>query len=327
MNYILMKSRKALKYTLLFKAIVVALLCVATFNVSAQQRTIITGNVTDGANEPLAGVSVVVKGGDDGVTTNVDGNFSISLSENVTTLVFRYIGFKTQEVEIGSRSIIDVVLYEDVSELDEVVVVGYGVQKKKLITGATIQVGGDNIQKLNTQNVLGALQSQAPGVNIVQHSGMPGKGFKVTIRGLGTIGNSTPLYVIDGIADADINTLNPSDIESIDVLKDAASAAIYGARAANGVILVTTKQGKAGKLQLSYDGYIGWQNVYKMPDLLNAKEYMTIINEARFISGQALYDFSQELPDYIYQSIMDGSWNGTNWMEEARNKNAVTQNH
>jgi len=132
------------------------------------------------------------------------------------------------------------------------------VYRKKLVTGATVQVKGDDIQKLSTTSPLSALQSQTPGVNITQGSGQPGEDFKVTVRGLGTIGDSAPLYVIDGIAGGDINVLNPSDIESIDVLKDAASAAIYGARAANGVILVTTRQGKSGKPQLSYDGYVGW---------------------------------------------------------------------
>jgi len=170
------------------------------------------------------------------------------------------------------------------------------------------------------------LQGQTPGVTIIQSSGMPGSEFKVNIRGVGTIEKSDPLYVIDGIPGGDINTLNPSDIESIDVLKDAASAAIYGARAANGVILVTTRQGKTGKVQLSYDGYYGFQNVAKKPKLLNANQYMEIINEARSNSGVALYDFAKEIP-VQYPLIKNGSWNGTNWLDEAENKNAPLQNH
>ena len=141
--------------------------------------------------------------------------------------------------------------------LDELVVVGYGVQKKRLVTGANVSVGGETLQSQHSVNALEAMQAYAPGVNITQASGMPGEGFQVNIRGLGTIGNSAPLYVIDGVAGGDINTLNPSDIESIDVLKDAASAAIYGARAANGVILVTTKSGRKGRIEVSYDGYYG----------------------------------------------------------------------
>lgn len=201
------------------------------------------------------------------------------------------------------------------------------VYRKKLVTGATVQVKGDDIQKLSTTSPLSALQSQTPGVNITQGSGQPGEDFKVTVRGLGTIGDSAPLYVIDGIAGGDINVLNPSDIESIDVLKDAASAAIYGARAANGVILVTTRQGKSGKPQLSYDGYVGWQNIYRMPSTLNAQEYIAVMDEIAYNMGYDKIDWSSQIPDYLYQRILDGSWTGTNWMEEIRNKNALTQNH
>lgn len=214
---------------------------------------------------------------------------------------------------------------ENTSDLDEVVVIGYGVEKKKLTTGATVQVSGENLQKMSTVNPLGALQSQTPGVNITQSSGMPGQGFKVTIRGLGTIGSSSPLYVIDGVAGGDINSLNPSDIESIDVLKDAASSAIYGARAANGVILVTTKQGKSGKIQVSYDGYYGIQNPYKVPPSLTASEYMLIQDEINYNEGLAAYDWATMIPD-LYNKVQKG-WEGTNWLKEIENSNAPTQNH
>jgi TonB-dependent SusC/RagA subfamily outer membrane receptor len=141
---------------------------------------------------------------------------------------------------------------------------------------------------------------------------MPGEGFKVTVRGLGTVGSSSPLYVIDGVAGGDINALNPSDIESVDVLKDAASAAIYGARAANGVILVTTKQGKSGKMQVTYDGYYGIQNPYKVPPLLNAKEYMTILDEINFNEGLDPYDWATMIPDFI--QIQNDGRHKTGWM-------------
>ena len=218
-----------------------------------------------------------------------------------------------------------IALEEDSEMLDEVVVVGYGVQKKKLVTGATVQVKGDNIAKLNTVNALGALQSQTPGVNITQSSGMPGEGFKVTIRGLGTTGSASPLYIIDGMPGGDINNLNPTDIESIDVLKDAASAAIYGSRAANGVILVTTKQGHTGKAEISYDGYYGVQNVYRMPDVLNAQEFAMIMSEARMMDGLPDYDYASLVPDW--EAIKNGTWKGTNWLDESRNENAPIQNH
>src|SRR5690606_27301105 len=209
----------------------------------AQQT--ITGTVVDQNGEPLQGANVVESGTTNGISTDANGRFSLTVRNANVTLTVSYIGYKSQDISVGTQSSINVILIEDTNMLEELVVVGYGTQKKKLITGATVQVKGEDLQKLSTSSVLGALQSQSPGVQITQSSGMPGEGFKVTIRGLGTIGNSSPLYVIDGVAGGDINTLNPSDIESIDVLKDAASAAIYGSRAANGVVLVTTKQGKA----------------------------------------------------------------------------------
>ncbi len=296
------------------------------FQLLAQQQTV-NGTVVDAIdNSEMIGVTIVEKGTSNGTITDLDGRFSLRLTSTNSVLVFSSIGYKTLEVAVGNQTTFNISMSEDTELLDELVVVGYGVQKKKLVTGATVQVGGDDITKLSTTSALGALQSQAPGVNITQSSGMPGEGFKVNIRGIGTVGNSAPLYVIDGVAGGDINTLNPSDIESIDVLKDAASAAIYGARAANGVILVTTKRAKAGNTQFTYDGWYGVQNVYRMPSLLNAKEYMAIINESRFNEGTPLIDFSKEIPNQ-YPLIMNGTWEGTNWLEEARNKNAMTQNH
>lgn len=307
----------------------IILACIALFwslQLMAQQRTV-TGTVVDGKdNMEMIGVTILERGTTNGTVTDVDGKFTIRITSQNPVLVFSSIGYQTQEITVGNQSSLNVVMREDTELLEEVVVVGYGVQKKKLVTGATVQVDGDDLTKLSTTSALSALQSQAPGVNITQSSGMPGEGFKVNIRGIGTIGNSAPLYVIDGVAGGDINTLNPSDIESIDVLKDAASAAIYGARAANGVILVTTKRAKSGNTQLTYDGWYGVQNVYRMPSLLNAKEYMAIVNESRYNEGTPLYDFSKLIPNQ-YSQIMNGTWDGTNWLEEIRNKNAVTQNH
>lgn len=307
---------------------VAVFLMVNCFSIMAQSGVRIRGLVSSAIDgEPLIGVNVIQKGTTNGVISNLDGEYELTVPAG-SEVEFSYMGFLSQTVQVApGKTDYNIVLREDAQSLDEVVVVGYGVQKKKLITGATVQVSGDDIQKLSTTSALSALQSQTPGVNITQSSGQPGENFKVTIRGLGTIGNSSPLYVIDGVAGGDINMLNPSDIESVDVLKDAASAAIYGARAANGVILVTTKQGKAGKTHISYDGFVGIQNVYKMPSLLNAKEYMSIIDEMRFNEGNAGYDWANLLPGYLYQGIQDGSWNGTNWLEEIRNENALTQNH
>lgn len=321
-------SLRKLSSRLMQMVIVTAFLLVNCLPAMAQSNTKVKGVITSGADGlPLIGVNVVEKGTTNGTVTDFDGNFELTVSSNAA-LDISYIGFLSQEVKIvAGKATYNVVLKEDSQALDEVVVVGYGVQKKKLVTGATVQVSGDNLQKLSTTNALGALQSQSPGVNITQSSGQPGEGFKVVIRGLGTVGSSGPLYVIDGVAGGDINALNPSDIESIDVLKDAASAAIYGARAANGVILVTTKQGKAGKLQLSYDGYYGAQYLAKLPPLLNAREYMSMMDETRYNEASPGYDWAGLLPTDLYNSIMDGSWQGTNWIKETYNEAAPTQNH
>ena len=255
-----------------------ALFLLCLFPLGAMAQSILKGTVNDEAGEPVIGATVKVQGSQKGAITDFNGNFSVEAEPNAT-LTISYVGYETQNVKVAGRNDIVITLKEDNTTLNDVVVIGYGTMKKKLVTGATVQVKGDEIAKLNTTNALEAMQSSTPGVQITQSSSQPGKGYKVYIRGIGTTGNSTPLYVIDGVAGGNLDGINPNDIESIDVLKDAASAAIYGARAANGVILVTTKQGKAGKIELSYNGAIGWSNVYKRPQLLNAQQYMTIFDE------------------------------------------------
>ena len=288
----------------------------------------ITGTVVD-AQGPVIGASVVEKGTTNGTVTDFDGNFSLNVKEGAT-IVISFIGFETQEVKIGSQDSYNITMRDDNAVLEEVVVVGYGVQKKKLVTGATVQVKGEDIAKLNTTNALTAMQASTPGVNITQASSQPGSGFKVNIRGVGTIGESSPLLIIDGInagtADNGLNGLNPNDIESIDVLKDAASAAIYGARAANGVILVTTKQGKAGKIQIQYDGFVGWSNAYKVPAMVDAKQYMQIINETNFNTYGTPTNWSSLVPQAILDKVNQG-WNGTDWFKEYENKNALQFSH
>lgn len=292
---------------------------------SVQQSKKVTGNVSD-AEGPIIGASVVEKGNaGNGTVTDLDGNFVLNVKPGAT-IVITYIGYQKQEIVVGNQSNFNVTMKIDDKTLEEVVVVGYGVQKKKLVTGSTIEVKGDDIQKMNTTQVLGALQSQTPGVNIQAASGQPGDGFKISIRGAGTNGNTAPLYIIDGVA-GDINNLNPADIERIDVLKDAASCAIYGSAAANGVILVTTKLGKQGKIQVSYDANVGWANVYRMPKMLNAKQYMEVMDQVRFNSGESGYDWKSIMGEDLYNSYMDGSNEGTNWVEAIRNKNAVTTSH
>ena len=305
---------------------------------SMSAQSIVKGTVNDEAGEPVIGATVKVQGSNDGTITDFNGEFSVNAASNAT-LVISYVGYVTQEIKVAGKSNINVTLVEDNTTLNDVVVIGYGTMKKKLVTGATVQVKGDEIAKLNTTNALEAMQSSTPGVQITQSSTQPGKGYKVYIRGIGTTGDSQPLYVIDGVAGGNLDGINPNDIESIDILKDAASAAIYGARAANGVILVTTRQGKAGKIEISYNGAFGWSNAYKRPQLLNAQQYMTIIDEYTFNTSGQKMDWTGFVPNAtampdiqekglidILDKVKDG-WEGTDWWKAFENKNALQQNH
>ena len=281
----------------------------------------VTGTVISGSdNEPLIGASVMVQGTKVGSVTDLDGNFTID-AKNGQTLEVSYLGFITQKVKVNGQKL-NITLQEDKHSLDEVVVVGYGVQKKKLVTGATVQLKGDDIAKLNTTNPLSAMQGQTPGVNIVSTSGQPGAAMSVTIRGLGTVGNSQPLYLIDGVG-GDITTLNPADIESIDVLKDAASAAIYGAQAANGVVLVTTKSGREGSCKITYDGYVGWQTLGRKFEMLNSSQYMQIMDEALLNSYMSPIDWTS------LSAIRDANGNvyNTDWIDQAVDNGALTTSH
>ena len=302
-----------------------ALFLLCLFPLGAMAQSIVKGTVNDEAGEPIIGATVKVQGSQKGAITDFDGKFSVEAAFNAT-LEFSYVGYVSQKVQLAGRNNITVVMKEDNTTLNDVVVIGYGTMKKKLVTGATVQVKGEDIAKLNTTNALEAMQSSTPGVQITSSSTQPGKGFKVYIRGMGTIGDSTPLYVIDGVAGGNLDGINPNDIESIDVLKDAASAAIYGSRAANGVILVTTKQGKAGKVELSYNGAIGWSNAYKRPQMLNAQQFMTIMDEYSFNTSGQKVDFSAYIPQRIIDKV-NGGWEGTDWWGAFENDNAVQQNH
>ncbi len=299
-------------------AAAVLLLCAAPA-ISAADITV-SGNVS-GDGEPLIGASVFQADKTaNAVVTDIDGNYSLKVPEGAS-LTFSYVGYKSRTVKLDGRFRIDVELMPDATVLDEVVAIGYGVQQKRLITGATLQVKGDDIASKNTISAMGALQSQAPGVNIVKNTGKAGDGFKVNIRGLGTIYNSSPLVVIDGMSGGDLNLLSPSDIESIDVLKDAASAAIYGARAANGVILVTTKKGAKDRVRTAYNMYVGWQSIPKTVTPLNAQQYIEILRE----TGLTDEDLARNI--YTWDDIQSGEFTGTNWLNEIKKNNAFKQGH
>ena len=313
------QSRMLCKVALV--ALMLALQAMLGIGAGVLNAQTVKGTVISGSdNEPLIGASVMVQGARNGAVTDLDGNFTIT-AKNGQTLEVSYLGFITQKVKV-TGSVINVTLLEDKQSLDEVVVVGYGVQKKKLVTGATVQLKGDDIAKLNTTNPLSAMQGQTPGVNIVSTSGQPGASMSVTIRGLGTVGNSQPLYLIDGVG-GDITTLNPADIESIDVLKDAASAAIYGAQAANGVVLVTTKSGKEGVSKITYDGYVGWQTLGRKFEMLNANQYMQIMDEALLNSYMSPIDWTS------LSAIRDANGNvyNTDWIDQAVDNGALTTSH
>ncbi|MBE7177401.1 MAG: TonB-dependent receptor [Mucilaginibacter polytrichastri] len=274
------------------------------------QNISIKGKVSDGSNgETLPGVSVTVKGTTNGTQTDANGQFALSVPGN-GTLVFSYIGFQNQELPVNNQTTFDVKLKSAATELEQVVVVGYGTQRKVDVTGAVAQVKGEEISKQSSPNAVSALQGKVAGVQIT-NSGSPGASPEIRVRGTGTVyGNANPLYVVDGVWFDDISFLNPADIENISILKDASSEAIYGVRAANGVVLVTTKKGK-GKASVNYSGYFGFQQTTNLVKMANATEYATLINE---LSGAQTFPNPSSL----------GA--GTNWYDQVL-RSAPTMNH
>ena len=242
----------------------------------------IKGVINDEQGETIIGASVIIKGEDTGTTSDMDGRFTLEAPEGAI-LVISYIGYHTQEVKVRKRSLLRVVLKEDNQLLDEVVVVGYGTVKKSDLTGAVSGVSNRQYKNQPVQRVENILQGRTPGVEVTATSGMPGASMKVRVRGTTSINKSSdPLYVIDGIiSSSGLDGINPSDIQSMEILKDASSTAIYGSRGSNGVILITTKQGSEGKAQVTFDGSVGLSTVRKQYDLLNAYEYATALNDIR----------------------------------------------
>ncbi|POY37465.1 SusC/RagA family TonB-linked outer membrane protein [Solitalea longa] len=285
----------------------------------AQTARTIKGQVIDEKDlQPIPGAIVKIKGTTTGTATDNEGNFSIE-AKNGDVLLISFLGYNERSVTIGASNSYNIKLSNESKSLEEVVVIGYGVQKKKLVTGANMQVKGDDLHKQSTTNALQALQGQAAGVQITSVSGQPGDPLSVIIRGKGTVGSVSPLYVVDGVQTGDISYLNPADIESVDILKDAASAAIYGSQSANGVVLVTTKSGKVGqKAQITFDAYFGQQSLAKKAQLLNASEYATLMNEAAFNSGKAPYFSNGDI------SQMGA---GTDWLGEMFVDQAPTSNY
>ena len=289
-----------------------------------QQTKQITGTVVDGAGIPIIGANVVVKGTTNGTITDLDGKFILE-AEQGATLEISYIGYITQEIKItGSQ--LSVTLKEDTQNLEEVVVVGYGTQKKVNLTGAVSNVKSEMMENRTTSDPVNMLTGNVSGVTIVQNSGQPGAdGAALRVRGVGTLGNSEAMVIIDGV-ESSMNNVDPNDIENISVLKDAAAASIYGVRAANGVILVTTKKGKTGKPVVSYNSYVGWQQKTRMPNYLDSYNYAVLLNEAYQNDNlKPLYSES-ELEKFKNHSDPD-HYADSDWLGTLLSENGLFHNH
>ncbi len=244
-------------------------------------QELISGFVTDVQGEPLIGVNIVVRDfQNQGTISDIDGSFSLELPEGATTLIFSYIGYQTQEISIAGQNNWNITMASDIQTLDEIVVVGYGVQRKSDLTGAIATIGSEELQRIPTSSFEQALQGKIAGVQVTPASGEPGKGAEIRIRGVGTLNDASPLYVVDGMLLDDISFINLQDIESVEVLKDASATAIYGSRGANGVIIITTRKGEIRtKPLVSLATYTGWQQLTNKIELTNAHEYATLANE------------------------------------------------
>lgn len=281
----------------------------------AQQHTV-TGNITDETGFGMPGVTILEVGTLNGSITDLDGNFTIAVASPNATLEISYVGYESQSIPLEGRSNIEVSIKPSLEILDEIVVIGYGTQKKKVVTGSIASVGAEEITATPALRVEQALQGRTAGVQVTNQSGQPGEQPTIRIRGAGTTGNADPIYVVDGMVVGGIDYLNPGDIESIDVLKDAASAAIYGARAANGVVLITTKKGKAGTMNVTYSGYYGIQNVAKKIEMLGAEDYRMLMNEGARNAGLSEPFDLNEIPRH-----------NTNWQDLLFVKDAPMTNH
>ena len=280
----------------------ILLLCCFCGNITAQGQREISGMVTDTSGEPLIGVSILLKGTTVGTTTDLDGKFSLSAS-NGETLIFSYVGYTSQEIKVNQAGPLRVIMKEDMAKLEEVVVVGYGTQKKVNLTGSVSSITAEDIANKPVMSTAQALAGLAPGLSVVQNSGRPGTSANVKIRGTGTFSSAgtDPLVLIDGLSGS-IDDVDPNDIQSISFLKDAASASIYGNRAANGVILIETKKGTQGKTTISYNNSFGWQKATELPDFLPSWEYAEYYNMAmRNMGRQEAYSSEQ------IQKFRDGS--------------------
>ncbi len=294
----------------------------ATFS----RERIVTGIVTNEAKEPLIGVSIFIKGTKSGVVSDVEGNYSLKVSNSPgQTLVFRYLGYEVRNVPIGNENIINISLSETSTLLNEFVVVGYGTQKKSDLTGSVVSVKASEMNAIPTSSVAEMLRGQAAGLSVTQNSARPGGSSDIIIRGKKSLtGGNAPLYIVDGVPVDNVDDFNSQDIESVEILKDASSQAVYGARASNGVILITTKRGKPGKITIDFSGYFGTQQMKRNFDLYNGDEWVQLKREANrsFPSGEYMDDAS--LFGKMYQNLIDKKY--TDW-EKLMIKTATQQKY
>lgn len=293
----------------------------------AQTVGSVSGRVVDSTGEPIIGATILVKGRTaSGTITDVDGKFTIKASSK-ERLQISYIGYQTQDVLVGVGATLKIVLKDDTELLEEVVVVGYGTVKKSDLTGAVSTVSTDALMKGGKVNPIGALQGAVPGVNVIRSNNKPGGGYNIKIRGVSSIsGSSAPLIVIDGVPGANLENINPDDIEKIDILKDASSTAIYGSRATNGVVMVTTKRGVIGKPRISYSGYAGFRNYTNMPDMMSGQEYVQLAREAARATNNNAYKKDEEIfkdPSEL-KAVQDNNY--YDWVD-AISKPAFMTNH
>ena len=323
-----------------------------TYNLPPQGNYVYGRVIEKLSNEPMVGVTIRLDGHSTGVITDINGCYVLTLPEKGGLVIYSYIGFETRKIKVTSRQKVDVQMVEATESIQEVIVTGYNSIQKESFTGNTTKIEKEDLLKVNPNNLISAIQTFDPSFRIQENLATgsdPNSLPQFVLRGQTGIGETTlgqtstssisrevlsgnsnlPIFILDGFeVDVEkIYDLDMNSIHSINILKDAAATAMYGSRAANGVVLITTKQGKQGKLQVSYDGYVGFQNVYKMPDLLNAKEYMAVMDQLNFNTGNQPYTWTNYMSQEQYNRYMSGEDEGTNWLDAIRNKNAITTSH
>ena len=285
------------------KYLLIVLPCLLAITAWSQER-IVTGQVT-GAEDglPIPGVNVVVEGTAKGTTTDVDGNYSVQLASEENTIVFTFVGFKPLTVEVNNQTTINVTLESDVTSLEEVVVIGYGTQRKRDVTGAITSLKGEEIADRPNANPLNSIQGRAAGV-VITNSGAAGSSPSIRIRGVGSISNTNPLYVVDGIFTDNIDFVNPNDIASMEILKDPSSLAMFGVQGANGVVIITTKKAQQGQTNINFSSYVGVQKITNKIKVANAQQFQTLYNEQLAHLGSAPFDFTNYTADTDWQDLI-----------------------